>query len=403
VSPIHAMRGSMLVRVSPPVQAAIRYDRAVGESDASDPGHVVRLGIDLSAPDAADTLRLVRYLDEQGARGEDLEEAVRTGTLGSLALELALRSPGDPVAFPEAAARAGLEIAEAAALWRALGLPDPRHSSIALTPAQVETLQVLAETGRSLLGTDTTLQLARVLGGSIALLAEALVDAFRVKVEMPRRFAGEPYSEVVEDYARTASVMFPALAQVVADVLRTHVLAVSRSAWALDAERATVTRELTVGFADLVGYTRSARALSPAELAAAIGRFESHVGDVVSSVGGRLVKLIGDEAMFVVDDPAEGSELALELVRMLRGDRQLPPVRIGLAAGPVVAYHGDYYGDIVNLAARLVKVAEPGEVLVSQSVTDKPSNGIDYEPIELPPLKGYDQGIAAFRLSESGL
>ena len=46
----------------------------------------------------------------------------------------------------------GNKIAEAAALWRALGLPDPRHSSIALTPAQVETLQVLAETGRSLLG-----------------------------------------------------------------------------------------------------------------------------------------------------------------------------------------------------------------------------------------------------------
>ena len=79
-------------------------------------------------------------------------------------------------------------------------------------------------------------------------------------------------------------------------------------------------------------------------------------------------------------------------------DQQLPPVRIGLVAGPVVAHHGDYYGDVVNLAARLVKVAEPGEVLVSQSVAENPSDGIGFEAVHLPPLKGYDQGVAAFRL-----
>jgi adenylate cyclase len=301
------------------------------------------------------------------------------------------------VPFPEAAKRAGFDVAEAAALWRALGFPDPVSSSATLTPAQIETLQVLAEMGRSLLGADTTLQLARVIGGSAALIAEAIVDAFRVNVEMPKRSAGEPYSEVVEDYCSTASVTFPALTRAVADVLRTHVLAVSRSTWALDEEQATVTRERTIGFADLVGYTSSARALSPAELAATIGRFESVVGDVVARRGGRVVKLIGDEAMFVVDDPTSGCELALELMRTLGADRQLP-VRIGLAAGPVVAHHGDYYGDVVNLAARLVNVADPGEVLVSESVAGALPDRIAVEAVETSPLKGYEQGVGAFRL-----
>ena len=372
----------------------------VGESNSHDPAELERLGIDLAARDAADTLKLVRYLVEQGAGREELGEAARTGTLGALALELALRLPGDAVPFSEAAAHAGLEAAEAAALWRAFGFPDPRYSSVTLTPAQTETLRVLAEMGRSLFGKDTTLQLARLIGGSVALLAEAFVDAFRVEVEMPRRTAGEPYSDVVEDYSHAASAMFPALAHAVTDALRAHVVAVSRSAWALDEEQATVTRERTVGFADLVGYTRTARALSPAALAAAIGRFESHVGDVVARVGARLVKLIGDEAMFVVDDSAKGCELALELMRTLRDDQQLPSVRIGLAAGPVVAHHGDYYGDVVNLAARLVKVAEAGEVLVSQSVADNPSDGFGFEAVQVPPLKGYDQRVAVFRLKE---
>ena len=199
------------------------------------------------------------------------------------------------------------------------------------------------------------------------------MDSFRVSVEMPREAAGEPHSSVVEDYSRTAPVLLSALSQAMDDILRAHVVAVGRSTWAPDESQAIVTRERTVGFVDLVGYTRSARILPPAELADAISRFESRVGEVVNSGGGRVVKLIGDEAMFVVDEPVKACELSLELLRTLRADQRLSEVRIGLAAGPVVAHHGDYYGDVVNLAARLVAVAEPGEVLVSKSVADNAS------------------------------
>jgi adenylate cyclase len=110
------------------------------------------------------------------------------------------------------------------------------------------------------------------------------------------------------------------------------------------------------------------------------------------------VKLIGDEAMFVVDTGVKACELALELTRALRADPQLPQVRIGLAAGPVVAHHGDYYGDVVNLAARLAKVAAPGEVLISKAVADYLPGDIECEAAEMPPLKGYDEGVEVFRL-----
>jgi adenylate cyclase len=180
-----------------------------------------------------------------------------------------------------------------------------------------------------------------------------------------------------------------------------HMLSVSRSGWALDEEQATVTRERTVGFVDLVGYTRRARALSPAALALVIGRFESHVGEVVAGVGGRVVKLIGDEAMFVVDDPLKGCELASMLMSTLRQDRELPPVRIGLAHGPVVAYHGDYHGGRRQPAARLAKVAEPAQVLVSGAMADELSAVIALEAVRVPPLKGYERGVAAFRLPET--
>jgi adenylate cyclase len=370
----------------------------VETGDFADPAQFELPGLDLAEPEHADTLRLVRYLVQQGADPGELSDAVSTGSLGPLALDLALRAPGATVPFREAAREAGLDPAEAAALWRALGFVDPLQTSAMLRPSQVETLRVLAGMGRSELGSETVLQLARVIGGAVALVAEALVDAFRVRVEVPRRVAGQPYSEVVEDYSRMAPIVMPALGQAVEDILRAHVVGVARSAWAPDESQAIVTRERTVGFVDLVGYTQSVRALAPPELAEAISQFESHVGEVINRGGGRVVKLIGDEAMFVVDEGAKASELALELIGALGDDPKLPRVRIGLAAGPVVAHHGDYYGEVVNLAARLVKIAEPGEVLVSRSVADALPGRVVFEAVQTPPLKGFDQDVEVFRL-----
>jgi adenylate cyclase len=114
----------------------------------------------------------------------------------------------------------------------------------------------------------------------------------------------------------------------------------------------------------------------------------------VASHDGRVVKLIGDEVMFAIEDPAQAAQLALGLIGEVALDPQLPEVRVGLAAGPVVSHHGDYYGDVVNLAARLVKAAEPGTALATEAVAVH----THAEPVELPPLKGYDAPVRAWRL-----
>jgi adenylate cyclase len=178
-------------------------------------------------------------------------------------------------------------------------------------------------------------------------------------------------------------------------------LRVSRSAWSPDEQQSAVTRDQTIGFADLVGYTGHSRALSTTQLASAIGRFETRVTDLVSQFGGRLVKFIGDEAMFVVDDPSRGCELALELAESFDSDPALPPVRVGLAAGPTVALHGDYYGEVVNLAARLVKTAEPSQVMVSGALREAAAERFALERASELPLKGFGAPVAAFRLRRS--
>src|SRR5205085_6796039 len=131
---------------------------------------------EIGAADPADTLRLIRYLADQGASEQEISEAARAGWLGPLGLELALRPPGETVPFEEAARQAGLEVDEARRLWRALGFPDPAHAQPRVTSARGQTLRVLAEMSRSLFGQETGLRLARVLGSAAAQLAEAIVD-----------------------------------------------------------------------------------------------------------------------------------------------------------------------------------------------------------------------------------
>lgn len=117
------------------------------------------------------------------------------------------------------------------------------------------------------------------------------------------------------------------------------------------------------------------------------------MGDVVIRHGGRVVKLIGDEAMFVVDSPVAAWAVARELVAA-----SPQPVRIGLAHGGIVALHGDLYGPTVNLAARLVAVAPSGAVVVSDSVRAAVAGRVDVEPIDVGPLRGFPDVAGAFRL-----
>jgi adenylate cyclase len=120
-----------------------------------------------------------------------------------------------------------------------------------------------------------------------------------------------------------------------------------------------------VGFADMVGYTLLAQHLGEDELASVVSRFESLAHDIVTAMGGRVVKMIGDEAMFVVHSVADAARIGLSLAEAYADDELLSDVRVGLAVGPVLVQDGDYYGPVVNLASRIVNIANPGTVLAS--------------------------------------
>jgi adenylate cyclase len=75
-------------------------------------------------------------------------------------------------------------------------------------------------------------------------------------------------------------------------------------------------------------------------------------------------------------------------------DAGLPPAHAGIATGPVVFQGGDYFGRTVNLAARIMERAQPGQVLVSQEVVDRVgADGVAFEPIGAVELKGVSEPV----------
>ena len=127
-----------------------------------------------------------------------------------------------------------------------------------------------------------------------------------------------------------------------------------------------------------------------------VRRFEEQVWELVIRAGGRVVKLIGDEAMFVLMDPEHACEVGLALI-----DASANPVRVGLAHGPVVELYGDYYGETVNLAARLVHEAAPSSLLVSESTRDRAGAAFRFEPQGPVALKGFAEPTPVYRGARS--
>ena len=116
--------------------------------------------------------------------------------------------------------------------------------------------------------------------------------------------------------------------------------------------------------------------------------------------GGRLVKLIGDEAMFVVGAADDASRIAHDIARAVADSPGLPPVRIGLAAGELLVREGDVFGPTVNRATRLVALAESGSTLVDAEVASRLGVGVA-EPLGSRSVPGFDAPLEVFRLAGS--
>jgi adenylate cyclase len=295
---------------------------------------------------------------------EPVLEAGRRLPLFTVAIELS--HPGRaPLSARAVAEQTGLALEDVLLLRSAVGKPVDDVDEPIVAATGVEDAASFAA-AVELFGREPTLAFVRVLGrvsqqvanAARALFANAVVDG--AGPEAVTELALSQANEV----AWAAYVSIPA-------VLEHMLLERIDSGQDLIARIVEGDVRLAVAFVDLVGSTAWTVATDPHRHAAALARFEQAAWETAVANRGLLVKLIGDEAMVVADDAEAACGIATGLCAHAAADPDLPDARGGVAWGDVVARGGDYFGSVVNLAARLPGQADPGAVVVTSEVVDR--------------------------------
>lgn len=281
----------------------------------------------------------------------------------------------------ETARLAGLSTSSARKIWRALGFPNMGDDEVYFTQQDVQALRRVSDLVQ---GVGLTEEAALSLARSVAQLSDRMV-VWQVEALVEDMVAHRGMTDA--QARRHLLHLLPDLIDPLEQLLdyswrRQLSAAVQRLAMrggrdegsaegladhGADLGGSELPLARGVGFADLVSYTSLSRQMNERTLAELVQRFEKCTAEIVSMGGGRVIKTIGDEVMFLAETPQNGALISLALARFIQKDQVLPQARVAFVWGRVLPRLGDLYGPTVNLASRLVALTEPGGVMVDAS------------------------------------
>ena len=338
---------------------------------------------------------LIEYLADLGFTADEMVEAERHGRLFGLAGDVLLWS-GPPIYTLRTAADAiGVALEDIEHGWAMLGLTVADPDTPMLSQADVDGLATWTAM-RMQMSPDAADGFMRVLGSMLARLAEARSSLIRTA--QPKMWLGLTGDELATAQVyRSAAEFIPRIGSMI-DALHRHHLVSTRTFIEGVVSGPSASLVCGVGFADLSGFTALTQQLTPAELSMLLSEFGATVSDIVHADGGRVVKFLGDAVMWVSSNPEPLAKAALDLVDHPRAREAGLQVRAGLGYGEILALDGDYFGNPVNLAARLVAAASPGQILAAAEVRDQLP---DWPAVAQDPLilKGFDEPVVAYELS----
>ena len=337
---------------------------------------------------------LIEYLAGLGFTADEMVEAERQGRLFGLAGDALLWSSPPIYTLRTAADAIGVELTDIENGWAMLGLTVADPDTPMLSQADVDALATWVAM-RMQMGPDAADGFLRVLGSNVARVAEAISSMIRTA--RPKMWLGHTGDELATAQAYHEAAEFVPRIGAMIDAVYRHHLVSTRTFIEGVVTGPSAGLVCGVGFADLSGFTALTQRLAPAELSALLTDFGASVSDLVHADGGRVVKFLGDAVMWVSSDPERLVKAALDLVDHPRAREVGLQVRAGLGYGEILAVNGDYFGNAVNLAARLVGAAAPGQILASAEIHEQLPDwpAVLQEPLQ---LKGFDEPVVAYDL-----
>jgi adenylate cyclase len=324
----------------------------------------------------AERAELVTWLLEQGFSVEQIRAAVSPMLLPA---SRELGNYGSFVSAREVSDANGIALDLLHRIQRALGLPkvDDPDAAVHLR-ADAEAAAGMQRFIAAGLDPEHLIAAIRVLAEGLSRSAEVMRTSALSAVLKPG------LTELQVSQAAEANVrrLLPLLGSMVSDMLMVQLRHQMETEAVNTSERVAGealpgARNITVAFADVVGFTQMSTVLA----AEGVERLASRLTDLTRDIvvpPVRLIKSIGDAVMLVSPHPVDLLEAVLELSGATDRDSAFPTLRVGVSSGSAVCRAGDWFGGPVNLASRITGVAEPGAVVVSESVRDAVGDGAGY-------------------------
>jgi len=354
-------------------------------------------------PASAERLALLEYLTARGATIEQMVEAHRTRSLPGVAGDLVTQGRTPTATVDDIAEESGVDLPRVLRALLAAGIPAESDTEV---PADLVGLMQAFQQGAALMGDEAILAFTRVLGASAMNIAEAAVALFFAELGpgTVREGPDELERARLAEAATTAFTAVPdVLVRLVMDAFeRAQRRAQEARSWVAPFEAGGGADEggsevVALGFVDLVGSTAWAQTMNLREQNLALTRFESAAWTSAVLRGGRVVKTIGDEVFFTAPTAEAACRIGTEVCQAAVDDPVLPSARGAVGVGPATPREGDYFGPLVNLLSRLVKVGAPGELVVTESVAaDLERDRWEVHPLEPADLRGITEPVRAF-------
>jgi adenylate cyclase len=355
-------------------------------------------------------LDLVRQVAEHSEGLEHLIRRYREGgyTLGFLNLCMPEGTDVVDMTYDQAMEQVGVSREEFEAVLKAAGLPMPGGDQLVRT-SEYEALQAFAMIRALPIPVEARLHAVRATAEGLRRAAEVQAELFQTHVVDPildaHREDFEAADNLVAELSATAHPLVTSITNYLYQRYMEHEITKHVTERMEEAARTgylTVDRQRdpSVLFVDLAGYTTLTADAGDVEAAQLAGRFTDELVDAARVHNGRIIKTLGDGAMLFFDNPLSAVRAGLRLVRVLPA-AGLPPARVGINRGPVVAQSGDYFGTTINVAARINDYARPHEVLLASAVLPDGGDGIGLEEIGEVSLKGVPRPIHLFRARDA--
>ena len=363
--------------------------------------------------EAADVhrIRLAQAFERSGIALEAIGDAIGADWLSLDFVErmFPLAAPLSGRTFAEVADDMGVPLETLTRLYAMWGLPRPVPEDAIREDDEPTFREWKAFFPPEALNDELLTQGARLFGEATSRVADWGMSMYRTYMEAPMRAAGMTSQEMLDAATAFASVGTPIMERQLGWLLRRKLehnafqLIVEHIEGAIEAAGTPVpgtARPSAIAFVDLSGYTALTEEIGDQAAADRAATLGTMLQELAHARGGRVVKLLGDGAMLHFPDPAEAVRTGLEVVRHLN-DAGMPPAHVGVAAGPVVFREGDYYGRVVNLAARIMGRAGANEVLAAAGVASALED-LAFESLGMVELKGIAEPVELFRATAAG-